>query len=129
MGRKAIFKKQTIVEINTEKYLQPPPYDQIREYINGELKISMLHFERFFGIPTGTLKQIPFGHPLPAKYWHLIYDKVKPKYGTGFYNPDTAIIEKGGHRKKYSIKKEVEKKEVKSSLNDSLLNILKQKLD
>lgn len=70
---------------NRTIYLKAPPYDQVIEFI-AELGVSQSQFERFFGIAKGTIKQIQVGNcQLPAKHWHIVYEKIKPAYGVGHY--------------------------------------------
>jgi hypothetical protein len=69
---------------NRRKYLKSPTFEQIEEFIN-ELDVSYAQFERFFGMKTKTINRVKIGERgLPAKYWHIIYERIKPAYGVGF---------------------------------------------
>lgn len=79
---------------NKSKYLKAPTFAQIREFMD-ELGISTLtRFERFYGIPHSTLRMISYGgRELPAKFWHIIYEKIKPAYGVGFLPSHKELVE------------------------------------
>lgn len=66
-----------ITENNT-KYLNPPTLQLIDSVIK-RFGVSESQFERFFGIPKGTIKNIRYesDRMLPSKFWHLFYD---PQY-------------------------------------------------
>lgn len=71
-------------EVNKKKYLYPPTWERIEEFIN-ELGISYHHFERFYGLSYHTLTQVKAGtRDLPSRYWHFIFEKIIPNYGAGF---------------------------------------------
>lgn len=73
----------TNIEIR-EKYLKPPTHDQIFGFI-GELGVSCLQFERYFFIPTGTLRGVSFGNRnLPVKFWPIFYERIVPQYGVKY---------------------------------------------
>lgn len=80
---------------NEKKYLKPPTLMQIEQFLK-ELDITTASFERFYGIPLGTIRKIRHGDNgryLPVKFWHIIYEKIVPAYGSGFLNPDQPRIE------------------------------------
>lgn len=86
---------KTIGEINTKKYMYPPEWPKIQDFIN-ELGISFNHFERFYHLPYNTICQVKAGsRELPAHFWHIIYERIKPTYGSGFlYEPTKKPIKK-----------------------------------
>lgn len=112
-------KKLNKANQNRRIYMKAPAYEQIMEFIK-ELDISGSQFERFYGIAKGTIRQVAFGNTtLPAKHWHIIYEKIKPAYGVGYFEAPP--------KKKGSIEKTEEPK-VDLSRNE-LLNELKNKLN
>lgn len=77
--------KITLAKQNRLKYLKAPPLEQILEFVK-ELEVTEAQFERFYGIPAKTISQIKVGNtPLPAKFWHIVYEKIKPMYGAAYY--------------------------------------------
>lgn len=81
--------KKYIAVINKKKYLEAPSWHKIEEFI-AELGVSYHHFERFYGLSYHTLTQVKAGtRRLPSRYWHFIYEKIKPTYGSGFYENNT----------------------------------------
>ena len=82
MGRKKIYRPESRSEQNKKKYLSSPTHKQVLEFVN-ELNVSCAQFERFWGWPSGVIKKMPW-KGLPAKYWHVIYEKIKPAYGVGY---------------------------------------------
>lgn len=99
--------------------MKAPTYDQVKAFIS-ELGITAAQFERFYGIAKGTMKQVKFGNTtLPAKHWHIIYEKIKPAYGVGYFEAPP--------KKKAPAEKKDEPK-VDLSRNE-LLNQLKNKLN
>lgn len=73
---------------NKRTYLKAPEKEMIQKHID-ELGVSVSQYERFFGIPIGTVPQILLGlRELPAKFWHIVYEKIKPAYGVGYFNPN-----------------------------------------
>jgi len=77
--------RHPIAEINKKKYLFPPSWEKIEEFIN-ELGVTYHHFERFYGLSYHTLTQVKAGtRDLPSRYWHFIFEKIVPTYGAGFY--------------------------------------------
>ena len=82
-------RKNVIANENLSKYLKPPDWKQIEEFII-ELETNMYKFEKFYGIPFNTLTQVKAGTKrLPPKFWHFIYEKIKPNYGVGFISDYT----------------------------------------
>lgn len=78
--------KDEIKKENSRKYLKPPTLLQIESFIS-ELGISASAFERFYGVPYGTIRKIRNGYQgreLPMRFWHIIYEKIVPAYGIGF---------------------------------------------
>lgn len=68
-------------QINKRKYLKAPSVIEITEFIT-ELGISDLQFERYYELPFRTIGKIKnYQQNLPAKFWHLIYEKIVPIYG------------------------------------------------
>lgn len=112
-------KKLDKANLNRRIYLKAPTYEQVTEFIN-ELGISGAQFERFYGVAAGTLRQVAVGNTtLPAKHWHIIYEKIKPAYGVGYFE---APPKKKGPAEK------TEAPKVDLSRNE-LLNQLKNKLN
>lgn len=84
-----------IKEENLKKYLKPPSSIQIDEFLK-ELDVTTAGFERFYGIAHGTIRKIRHGDNgriLPCKFWHIIYEKIKPAYGVGFMPQQPPKIE------------------------------------
>lgn len=71
--------------LNRKTYLKAPEVQQTLDFIS-ELGVTMAQFERFYGIAVGTLRQVKCGNAeLPAKHWHIVYEKIKPMYGAAYY--------------------------------------------
>ncbi len=69
-------------EENRRLYLKAPTIEQIEKF-RKKLKVSAAQFERFFGIPRATIRNIRVGgRDLPVKFWNIIYEEVVPTYGT-----------------------------------------------
>jgi hypothetical protein len=89
-----------------------------------ELNVTASAFEKFYGIPQGTIKVIKHGdRNLPARYWHIIYEKIHPKFGVGFASEVVIPSEKRpSNRRKVLVTKSVTKPhkllEVKGRLKD-----------
>lgn len=80
---------------NRAKYLYAPTFEQIEEF-RKLLKLSRPVFERFYGIPLGTIKDVKKGKiKLPAKYWHIIYEKIKPQIYSIHFKPKSKLPTKG----------------------------------
>lgn len=74
----------SIAEVNKKKYVYPPSYDKIAEFIK-ELGVSNHHFEKFYGIPYNIIAQIKLGTKrLPPQYWHFVFEKIVPTIGPGY---------------------------------------------
>lgn len=83
----------TKAQQNRTKYLKAPTLEQVESFIT-KLKVSGAQFERFYGIPDGTIRQIKLNkRSLPAKFWHIIYEQVKPAYGSGFLDQNKAPVQ------------------------------------
>lgn len=83
-----------IAELNFKKYAQPPSWDQIETLVK-EMNLSYLAFEKFYGITPRYLSQIKLGvKRLPPQHWHIIYERIKPKYGVGFIGDYAAKVHK-----------------------------------
>jgi len=96
---------------NREKYLKPPTVKQIVEFIDS-LDISVSQFERFYGLPSNHIHKVIGGQRNLAAYaWHIIYEKVKPKYGAGFLHE---INEKAKIEEKLKISKEIKKQAIET---------------
>jgi len=81
----------TIADRNKLDYLDAPTWNQIEEFID-ELGVKMYQFERFYHIPYNLLTQVKSGvKRLPPQYWHFIYEKIKPAYGSGYLDDFTKI--------------------------------------
>ena len=81
----------SIAQDNRAKYLKPPTYQEI-EIFRKELGVRIATFERFYGIALGTIKKIRKGKEnLPAKLWHIIFEKLYPEQNRA------AIPKKGQH--------------------------------
>lgn len=75
---------ENIAEVNKLKYISPPPYHLISQFIE-ELGVSNHHFEKFYGIPFNIIAQIKLGTKrLPPQYWHFVYERIVPTIGPGF---------------------------------------------
>lgn len=110
---------------NLETYLKEPEIEQIMAFIN-ELGVSMTRFERFYGIPIGTIRQVKCGNtPLSPKYWHIIYEKVVPTYGVGY---SKYFKEKNKKDKTKKTKGKYLPAQKTTIADNSLLNELKSKL-
>lgn len=72
---------------------------------------KMTHFEKFYGIPRASLCAAKSGtFHLGTAYWHIIFEKINPKYGVGFIGDYTHEILKGKPReKKRKPKKKIKK--------------------
>ena len=82
-------KKLPISYENERKYLKQPTWEQISDFIK-EQGVSMYAFERFYGIPYNTLTQVKAGTKnLATRFWHFIYERIKPAYGVGFIDDFT----------------------------------------
>lgn len=69
-----------ISDKNRAKYLKAPSILEIDTFIK-ELQVSDAQFERFFGMPFNTMGVVRNGQrKLPAKYWHIVYEKIVPAY-------------------------------------------------
>lgn len=80
---------------NRAKYLYAPTFEQIEEF-RKLLKLSRPVFERFYGIPLETIKQIKSEkRNLPAKFWHIIYEKIEPKIYSIRFMPKSRLPTKG----------------------------------
>lgn len=62
------------------KYRKPPPLKKIKAIVKKQ-KMSGARFEKCFGIPPGTLRQVYCGRDLPVRFWEMFYEwgKKKPK--------------------------------------------------
>lgn len=79
---------------NKSKYAQAPSWEQI-EILMTEMELSLYHFEKFYGMPYNSLIQVKKGErKLAAKYWHYVYEKIKPAYGAGFLGDSTTKTNK-----------------------------------
>lgn len=102
---------------NLEKYLRAPDLEQIMAFVK-ELKVKARQFERFYGIPDGTIRQIKQGNrELPPKFWHIVYEKIKPTYGVAYYQKP---------ERKKKLPRQVPQETKKA--DNTLLNELKNKL-
>lgn len=64
-----------------QKYLKPPTHEQIFGFIK-ELGVSQTHFELYFQIPYGIIRQVKCGaRPLPVTLWPIFYERIVPQYG------------------------------------------------
>lgn len=100
--------EMTITYDNKRKYLHPPTSEQIISFID-ELGVTMAAFERFYGIRKDTIRKIKHGDQgrvLPAKHWHIIYEKIKPTYGIGFFM-ESQIVSKQKTKKVIPVKKKI----------------------
>lgn len=123
MGRKKIYKPESRTEQNKKKYLASPTHKQVIEFVK-EFGVSCAQFERFWGWPEGVIKKIPF-KGLPAKYWHVIYEKIKPAYGIGYASKHMAksVIKKPTKQKKIATTNQ------QSHTNELLLERLNKQLN
>lgn len=71
------------------KYLKEPTIEQILSFI-AEVGVSYAHFEYYYGMAEGTIKNVKCGtKKLAIRYWPIFYDRVVPQYGiyNNFSNP------------------------------------------
>lgn len=77
-------------ELNKAKYAHAPSWEEIESLIK-ETGMCLAHFEKFYGMPFKTLNHVKMGdRHLASKFWHFIYERIKPTYGAGFigdYSP------------------------------------------
>ncbi len=109
---------------NRRRYLKEPTYEQVKNYIQNEQKTSLAQFERFWGMAAGTIKKMP-NQGLPAKWWHVFYEKITPAYGVGYASKQSS-------KKQYSklpIKPKKEAVIKQTETNNLLLEKLKQQLN
>ena len=65
-----------IVIENQRNFLRPPTYAEIKAVL-VKLDVHAIHFERFHGIPEGTIYQVKHGSKdLPRQFWHLIFTEA-----------------------------------------------------
>lgn len=102
---------------NERKYLKSPTFQQVDEFVK-ELGVTYASFERYFGIAEGTIRKMKDPRPLPARHWHIIYEKIVPTYGIGFNNPE--------YDPKIYKKKTRKKKKIKKHVSQTLLNRLSE---
>lgn len=82
-------REQTIADINTAKYPQPPTWLEIDAFLK-EISMNMYQFERYYGLPFNQLTQIKSGAKrLAPQYWHFVFQKIKPDFGAGFLDEYT----------------------------------------
>lgn len=119
---------------NKAKYLKPPSLQQIEAFV-ADLGVTCTQFEKFFGIATGTIKQIrlyentepkpQYERKLPAKFWHIIYEKIVPAYGSGFLeHPDKKIKLPAINFKIKEVTKSVTKSDENIIISDTLRDLL-----
>lgn len=98
---------------NWEKWLHPPTIELIDEVINS-FEVSYYRFEKYFGIPKGTIKKVRTGErKLPVFYWHLFYEPPeKPQYVVRKFKEQDATYEPPPQLKKRR-KKATRKKKIK----------------
>lgn len=88
---------------NRAKYMKAPTWEQINHFIL-ELGVTVAQFERFYDIPAKTLFNVKTGErALPARFWHIVYERIKPAYGAGFIG-EYATKEVKNRIKHYSTK-------------------------
>jgi hypothetical protein len=69
---------------NVKKYLKAPTAEQVIEFVE-ELGVTDVQFERFYQMKPETIKKVRNGYRnLPKKFWHFVYEKIVPTYGTDF---------------------------------------------
>lgn len=69
--------KHDQADLNRKKYAGPPSVEKINAHIKF-LDMTSPHFEKYFGIPDGTIALIRIGkRDLPVRFWHIIYEKKK----------------------------------------------------
>ncbi len=115
-----------IAKINQAKYAIPPSWNLVQEWLD-RFKMKQYHFERFFGVPFNTMTQVKSGaRILPQYLWHIIYEKIKPRYGVGFVI-ETQKMKELNERVKMSRKSKLKKssttKEVSVDSHSRLLDI------
>lgn len=79
-----IHEKRELAHANRAKYLKAPSLKEIDSFIK-ELNVSDNQFERFFGMAYNTIGPIRANRgKLPAKFWHIVYEKIIPSYSTDY---------------------------------------------
>lgn len=80
----------SIGKLNKAKYARAPNWDEIESFMK-ETGMCLAHFEKFYGMPFKSLNHVKMrDRNLAAKFWHFIYERIKPAYGAGFivdYSP------------------------------------------
>lgn len=90
----SIQEQRQLADANKAKYLKAPTFAAIESFIK-ELDVSDAQFERFFGIPSNTLTQVKRGDKrLPARFWHIIYEKTVPTYSIPYQKTEKANLTK-----------------------------------
>lgn len=85
-----------LAEQNRMRYLKQPTMEEIDSFIKF-CRVSELQFERFFRIAAETIKNVRNGdRPLPAKYWHIFYERKIPIYGSDNELSDNPSIKNTG---------------------------------
>jgi hypothetical protein len=72
-----------------KKYLKEPTIEQVLSFIE-EVGVSYAHFEYYYGMAEGTIRNFKCGvKKLAVRYWPIFYERIIPKYGTynNFSNP------------------------------------------
>jgi hypothetical protein len=72
---------------NRLTYLKPPSFQEVSNFVK-ETGVSVRQFERYFGIPTKMVERAARGAiNLPTEYWHIVYERIIPTYGTEPHKP------------------------------------------
>lgn len=105
-----------IAKANIAKYGVPPEWDMIESFMKS-LGMNQYRFEMFYGIPYNTLTQVKNGtKTLPCHNWHIIYERIRPKYGAGFLSDHYPIKKKKEVKKQPKIKPQVVSVDIHSRL-------------
>lgn len=114
MGKWMINAQSEISIINQKKYLHPPTWENIQAWLDLVGNPNYLHVERFYGMPHSTLSNVKCGQrDLAFQFWHIIYDKIVPTYGSGFIKDYEEEIIRGAKVKKKKAKvRKIQKKNV-----------------
>lgn len=63
-------------------YLKEPSLDDILSFVNL-VGVSYAHFEAYYGMAEGTIKNVKYGSKkLAVRYWPIFYERIVPQYGS-----------------------------------------------
>lgn len=65
----------------TKVYLKPPTIEQVFSFVE-EVGVKYSHFENYYGMHKGILKNVKCGNKnIPKKHWWIFYERIVPQYG------------------------------------------------